>query len=77
MIIAVLKEITPHETRVALTPQITKKYIDGGFKVQIETQAGELAGFCDNDYISAGATIKTTASQTISGADIIIKINFT
>lgn len=75
MIIAVLKEITPYETRVALTPQITKKYIDGGFKVQIETQAGKLAGFCDNDYISAGATIKTTASQTISGADIIIKIN--
>lgn len=75
MIIAILKEITPHETRVAITPQIVKKYVDLGFKVHIETKAGELAGFSDEDFKTAGGIIKNSAQQTISKANIIIKIN--
>ena len=75
MIISILKEIIPNETRVAITPQIVKKYIDLGFKIQIETKAGELSGFSDKDYKIAGADIKTSAIETVANADIIIKIN--
>ena len=75
MIIAILKEIKPYETRVAATPQTVKKYIDLGFKIQIETNAGELAGFSDEDFKIAGADIKNSAIETVVNSDIIIKIN--
>ena len=75
MIIAILKEITPNETRVAVTPDIVKKYIDLGFKVQVETSAGIASGFSDSQYLSAGAKICKTPADTIKNANIIIKIN--
>lgn len=74
MIIAVLKEITAGETRVAATPDIVKRYCDMGFKVQIEKNAGAKAGFADSDYTAAGAEIMSTPAKTVQGASVILKI---
>ncbi len=74
MIIAVPKEITPFETRVAATPNIVKKYIALGLKVHIESGAGIASGFSDNEYKSAGAEIKKSAAEVYKQASIIIKI---
>lgn len=74
MIIAVLKEITPGEARVAATPDVVKKYTDMGFKVRVEKNAGTAAGFADADYVKAGAEIKNTPVQTVEDASIIVKI---
>ncbi len=75
MIIAIPKEVLSYETRVASTPETVKKYIKMGFEVKVETNAGLLAGFSDNDYQQAGAKIYSTAQQTYKNANFIIKIN--
>lgn len=74
MIIAIPREITPGETRVAATPDIIKKYIIWGFVVRVEHQAGLAAGFSDEDYKNAGAELKETAAAVYSGAHLILKI---
>ena len=75
MIIAIPKEISPHETRVAVTPETVSKYTKLGLSVKIETNAGTLAGFSDDEYRQSGAQICPTPSQTYANSDIILKIN--
>ena len=74
MLIAILKEITNGETRVAITPDLVKKYVSMGMTVQVETNAGLLSGFSDNAYKLAGAKIKTSAAETYENAELILKI---
>lgn len=74
MLIAVPKEIKSGETRVAVSPEIVKKYKAMGLDVHIESSAGEASGFSDNDYRNAGAGIKKNAAETYHNADIICKI---
>ena len=74
MLIAVVKETTPHETRVALVPKHVADFTALGIKVQIEKNAGQCAGFPDENYLQAGAKICKTAAETCQQADIILKI---
>lgn len=73
MIIAIPKEIQP-ETRVAITPDVVKKMLPWGYKIHVEEAAGLLAGYSDNDYRNAGATICPTTTATYKNADIVLKI---
>ncbi|RYE53009.1 MAG: NAD(P)(+) transhydrogenase (Re/Si-specific) subunit alpha, partial [Hyphomicrobiales bacterium] len=57
MKIAVLRERTEGETRVAATPETVGKLIGLGVDVAIEAGAGELARFPDADYKTAGASV--------------------
>ncbi|BDB96010.1 NAD(P) transhydrogenase subunit alpha [Candidatus Hydrogenosomobacter endosymbioticus] len=41
--------------RIALTPDIAKRFVDGGAHVYIERGAGEKSFFSDDEYSSAGA----------------------
>lgn len=75
MIIAIPQEITPYETRVAATPETVAKLSKLGFQLKIEHNAGQRSGFSDNDYSKAGAKICTSAQQTYTQANIILKIN--
>jgi alanine dehydrogenase len=74
MLIGVPKEIKNHEYRVGLTPAAAQEYIQHGHSVVVETLAGEGIGFSDNDYISAGATIASSAAEVFASADMIIKV---
>lgn len=74
MIIAALKERTPGETRVAITPEIAQKYLILGQKVIIEQNAGLAAGFHDNEYRKSGAIIAKTAAEILQHADLLPKI---
>ncbi len=48
--VGVLKETLQGETRVALTPEITKKLQKLGVSIVMETGAGNGAGILDSDY---------------------------
>ena len=48
--VGVLKETLQGETRVALTPEITKKLQKLGVSIVMETAAGTGAGILDSDY---------------------------
>src|ERR1700752_2186961 len=73
MIIGVPKEIKDHETRVGITPAGVKALTDAGHKVLVETHAGELSAFADDDYQSAGAEIVGSARDVWANAAMIVQ----
>jgi NAD(P) transhydrogenase subunit alpha len=75
MRIAVPRETAPRERRVALVPESCKKLIQSGYEVSIEAGAGEAAGFADQLYRDAGATIEADARTLIASADILAKVS--
>ena len=70
MIIGVLHEALPGETRVSATPATVEKLIELGYSVVIEPGAGAASSVSDDSSIAAGATIGDAAT-----ADIIFGIN--
>jgi NAD(P) transhydrogenase subunit alpha len=74
MIIAATREDQAVETRVAVTPETTKKFCGLGASVTLGAGAGSASGFSDADYQAAGAAIVTSAAQALSGADIVLKV---
>jgi NAD(P) transhydrogenase subunit alpha len=68
MKLGVPKELVPGERRVALIPETVGRLGDG-VDVIIETGAGEAAGFSDEAYREAGATIGDPW-----GADVVAKV---
>ena len=74
MIIGVPKEIKDHETRVGVTPAGVKALTEAGHKVLVETHAGELSAFTDDDYQTAGAEIVGSAHNVWGNADMVVKV---
>ena len=62
------------EKRIAITPDIAKKYIALGFKISIVEKYGEHLGFKDSDYKELGVEISTNKSEVLNSADIIIQL---
>ena len=74
MLLGVPKEIKIGETRVALTPSLCRRVIALGGSVIIEKGAGFNAGFRDDEYKTAGATMATSAVKVWQSADLILKL---
>src|ERR1700759_5531933 len=74
MLIGVPKEIKDHETRVGITPAGVKALTDAGQKVLVETHAGELSAFTDDDYQGAGAEIVGSVHNVWGNADMVVKV---
>ncbi len=68
------KEIKPQEFRVGVTPSAAHELIINGHEVFIETNAGQGAGFADDDYTAVGAKILATAEEVFATADMIVKV---
>jgi alanine dehydrogenase len=74
MIIGVPKEVKDHESRVGVTPAGVKSLVEAGHKVLLETHAGELSAFPDDEYQSAGAEIVGSAYDVWRLADMVVKV---
>ena len=74
MQIGVLKETHPGENRVALIPDTVKKLVKLGADITVETALGEGAGFADEDYAGAGATVSADRNALLEQSDIILRI---
>jgi len=74
MIIAVPKEIISGETRVALSPETAKKFIQTGFDVWIEKGAGESASLSDEAFEAIGVQVEKDAKNLFKKADILLKV---
>ena len=57
MQIGVPREITQGERRVALVPEVVRRLTGAGHQVVVEPGAGLVAGFADDAYEQAGATV--------------------
>ena len=73
-IFGVVKELKEGETRVSLTPDVVAMLTSNGLSVIIESNAGLLSGFSDNDYIENGATIVNNAKEVWDNSKIIVKV---
>jgi H+-translocating NAD(P) transhydrogenase subunit alpha len=74
MLIAVPVEVDPAETRVALTPDLVKRYTAFGAMIAVQRGAGVAAGFSDQDYEAAGARLADDALSCVGDADLILKV---
>ena len=70
MRIGVPKEIKPQENRIGLTPESVQVLVSNGHKVLVENNGGFEAGFYNNQYIKAGATIVDKAEDIFEKEDI-------
>ena len=62
------------EKRVAITPDIAKKYLTLGLEVFLPENYGEHLGFKDNEYIELGVKILKDEKEIINSADIIVQL---
>jgi len=72
--LAVPRETSPGESRVAATPESVKKLKGLGLDIVVETGAGNAAHIADADYTAAGASIAPDAKTALADADIVLKV---
>ena len=73
-VIGVPKEKAAGEKRVATVPEVVEKLIKLGFKVVVQSGAGDAANFSDDTYRAAGASVVGSAAELWSAADIVFKV---
>ena len=73
MRVAVPREAAAGEGRVALVPETVGRLTAGGFEVSVERGAGAAAGFPDEDYADAGATLRE-AGAVLDGAEAVLRV---
>jgi NAD(P) transhydrogenase subunit alpha len=70
VIIGVLKEARPGETRVSATPATVAGLLTLGYEVVVQTGAGALSSFPDEAYVEAGASIgDPLAAEVVFGVN--------
>ena len=74
MRVVVPREAAAGEGRVALVPDAVGRLTPAGFEVVVERGAGAVAGFPDEDYAAAGATL-TEAAGLLDGADAVVRVS--
>ena len=74
MIIGVPKEVKDHESRVGVTPAGVRSLVEAKHKVLVETGAGDLSAFHDDEYQAAGAEIVGSAHDTWRLANMVVKV---
>ena len=70
-LIGVPRETAAGEKRVATVPEVVEKLIKLGFRVAVQSGAGEAANFSDDAYRAAGAEI---VADVWPSADIVFKV---
>jgi H+-translocating NAD(P) transhydrogenase subunit alpha len=62
------------EKRIAITPDIAKKYIALGLEISLPENYGEHLGFKDNTFKELGVKISENEKEIINSADIIVQL---
>ena len=62
------------EKRIAITPEIVKKYISLGFKINLSENYGSHLGIKDDEYVKMGASLNKDDKEILNSSDIIIQL---
>src|SRR5580698_1955440 len=73
MLIGVVAETDPLETRVAASAETVKRFVGLGAEFVVQHGAGLSAGVTDADYEGAGARM-AGAAEVLSNADVLLKV---
>ena len=74
MIIGIPSEIKTGEQRVAMTPANVKTLTGKGVEVLVQSGAGQLAGYPDDQYREAGATLTEDRSEIFAKSEIVLQV---
>ena len=75
MIIGSISENTNVEKRVAITPDVIKKYKSLGLDIHLSVNYASHLGIKDNEYEKEGANIISNSSEIIAKADVIVQMD--
>jgi len=62
------------EKRVAVTPEIVKKYLSLGFEIFLSRDYGLHLGINDKEYLDVGAKISDDEKEILTNSDVIIQL---
>ena len=62
------------EKRIAITPELVKKYISLGFEVNLIQNYGSHLGIRDDQFKDMGVKVLEDESEIINSSDIIVQI---
>ncbi len=74
MKIGSLLENQNFEKRIAITPDIVKKYISLGFEINLSENYGSHLGINDRDYSEVGVKFVKDENEILKNSDIIIQL---
>ena len=74
MIVGIPKETDLGEKRTAVVPADVKKFVRLGADVKVEAGLGANAGFSDQEYTDAGASVSENRSELLQTSDIVLRI---
>ena len=74
VVVAVPRETSPGERRVALVPDVAQRLVKSGVEVQVESGAGTRAFYTDDAYTKAGAKVLADRKGVVSAADTLLKV---
>ena len=74
MIIGSVLENQKIEKRIAITPDIAKKYFSLGFEVVLSENYGVHLGIKDEKYIEQGAKIYKDKNEVVKNANVIVQL---
>ena len=63
------------EKRIAITPEIAKKFINNGFEVNIQKNYAKHLGFEDKDYEAVNVKILANETSVLEKSDILVQLN--
>jgi alanine dehydrogenase len=72
LLVGVPRETKNGEFRIALTPEAVAEIVRAGHGVVVEARAGAGAGFRDEQFVSAGASVDTVDAAW--SADLVVKV---
>ena len=75
MIIGSIHENLNQEKRVAMTPDVVKKYISLGLKVNLTKDYASHLGVNDGEYEAEGASIFQSNEEVIANSNAILQMN--
>ena len=75
MIIGSISENRDLEKRISITPEIAKKYINLGFKINLSENYGKHLGFEEKEYSEAGVKFINEDKKIIQNSDILIQMS--
>ena len=75
MKIGSIKENISAERRVAITPDVAKKFIDNGFEINLQTGYAAHLGFEDKEYRDLNVNILESEKSVVENSDILAQLN--
>ena len=74
MNLASISENRDIEKRIAITPEIAKKYISLGFNLNLPNNYGNYLGFTDEEYKNLGVSFSDNEEEIIKNSEIFIQL---